>query len=322
MTTELATIPPSTAELDSYMRQAELLSQSALVPAKFRGKPADVLVAALQGRELGWGVTTAMTYIDVIQGVPTISAKGKTALILKAGHSIEEVESSDTRAVVKGTRGDTGKSMTVSYSIEEARKAGLANKDNWKKHTADMLWARAVSRLCRRFFEDVLGGASYDPTEIDEDRAPAASVTPINPQLDASVARHPSSLAKTGEAIDVETGEIVEVVEATPPGDMPPPSPQRQAPDDDEASHKRRMAALHASLHEAWAIPRDFPNRKETEAAAKDTLLASYHVESASDLDPATVSRIIDACKQNPAKVREVCGLPAVWGVYDGDDAA
>jgi hypothetical protein len=316
MSTELATIPPSTAELDSYMRQAELLSQSALVPAKFRGKPADVLVAALQGRELGWGVTTAMTYIDVIQGVPTISAKGKTALILARGHSIEEVESSDARAVVKGTRGDTGRTMTVSYSIEEARKAGLANKDNWKKHTADMLWARAVSRLCRRFFEDVLGGASYDPTEIDEERTPA-TVTPINPELEASVARHPSSqLTATGEAIDTETGEIVDVVEPAKPWAGP------SGDDPDEEAHKKRMAALHASLHEAWAIPKDFPDRRETEAAAKDALLASYHVESASDLDPQTVSRIIDACKQNPAKVREVCGLPSDWQAYEPEPAA
>ena len=288
MSSELATIPPSTAELDSYMRQAELLSQSALVPAKFRGKPADVLVAALQGREVGWGVVAAMTYIDVIQGVPTINAKGKTSLILKAGHTIEEVEANSQRAVVKGTRGDTGASMTVSYTIDEAKQAGLLGKDNWKKHTADMLWARAVSRLCRRLFEDVLGGASYDPTEIDVDR---------DPEPQATV----TELRSTGTAVDTETGEVVDVVEAAPP--------MRSGDDPDQEAHKKRMAKLHAALHEAFAVePGD--KRSEREATAKDNLLASYKVDSASDLTPEQIDTLVKVCKKNPERVRAAAGLP------------
>lgn len=171
------------------------------------------------------------------------------------------------------------------------------------------IWAQDMYFLDRQLDKDAQSGD--------------ATVHPINRELDASVARHPASLAKTGQAVDEETGEIVDVVEPSQLGDMPPPGPTHHAVgDDDEEAHKRRMAALHASLHEAWAIPKDFPNRRETEAAAKDALLAQYKVESASDLDPAAVSRIIDACKQNPAKVREACGLPAQWGAYTGDDAA
>lgn len=320
MSSELAVRPPSTDEMQVYMQQADLLSRSGIVPTKFRGKPADVLVAALQGRELGWGVTTAMTYIDVIQGVPTISAAGRVALIRARGHSITG-EANNERAKVTGTRADNGDSITVEFTIEEARQKGLAGKDNWKKHTADMLWARAVSRLSRRLFEDCMAGCTYDPTEIDEDaEPPSATVTEINPELAASVARHPSSLGDRDvrERVVTGTGEIVDVVEpaAVPfksnllPGvestrDIGTVEPDEKKPDE---AHKKRMAALHASLHETFALPPG-KGRSDKEATAKDTLLAKYGVESASDLTAQQVSALIDRCKKDPASVRAAAGL-------------
>ena len=44
--------------------------------------------------------------------------------------------------------------------------AGLANKKNWKQYQDAMLTWRAVSKLCRVLFPDVVLGAGYVPEEL------------------------------------------------------------------------------------------------------------------------------------------------------------
>jgi hypothetical protein len=58
----------------------------------------------------------------------------------------------------------------VVFDIQEAKSAGLAAKDNWKNYTQDMLYARALGRCIRRYFQDVfLGiGAVYTDGELVE----------------------------------------------------------------------------------------------------------------------------------------------------------
>jgi hypothetical protein len=46
--------------------------------------------------------------------------------------------------------------MQASFTIEDARAAGLANRDVWKAYTEDMLFSRALSRLARRLFSDCI----------------------------------------------------------------------------------------------------------------------------------------------------------------------
>lgn len=168
-------VPTSTSDLDAYMRQAEMLAASTLVPAQYRNKPADILVASLAGREVGMGPWASLTYVVVIQGKATINAEGRVALIRKAGHSISG-ESTPERAVAHGKRRDTGDEMTVEWTIDMAKRAGLANQSSWKNYPEAMLWARAVSQLSRMLFADVLMGVSYDPEELGVQVGPEGEV--------------------------------------------------------------------------------------------------------------------------------------------------
>lgn len=313
---------PSTDEMQVYMEQAKMLASSALVPNNFRGKPGDIMVAALTGRELGMGPIASLQYVIVINGKPTLNAEGRVALIRKRGHSITG-SSTPERAVVTGRRADTGDEITVEWTIQMANRAGLVKNGPWKQYPEAMLWARAVSQLSRMLFADVFLGVSYDPSEI-EDMDGGSNVVPL-----PSVEQRPAiEQTVTGQAVDTETGEIVDVVESSQGDDTPPPGPAHHAVAEpikntvDDETFKKRMAALHASLHEAFAVPKDFPNRAETEKAAKATLLAEYKVESAADLDAASVDRIIKACKEKPEKVREVAGLPADWMAGDAPEPA
>jgi len=96
------------------------------------------------------------------------------ALIRRAGHKIKVVEHTDKECTLEGIRSDTGDTMTVSYTMDDARRAQLVKAGSgWEKYPKDMLWARAISRLCRRLFPDVIGpmyvtGETSEGTEADD----------------------------------------------------------------------------------------------------------------------------------------------------------
>lgn len=141
------------------------LSQSSLVPAVYRKQPNNIVFAAIAGQELGWGVTTAMRFVHIIEGKPTISPEGMLALIRRSGHSVTG-SSNNTMATVRGRRADNGDEMEVSFTIADAVRAKLDKKDNWKMYPDAMLWARAVAVLARRLFSDVFLGVAYVPDEM------------------------------------------------------------------------------------------------------------------------------------------------------------
>lgn len=151
---------------DVLQAQATTLAKSTFVPTAYRNKPNDVLAAGLYGQEIGLGISAALSYIHVINGKPTLSAEGMVALVRSKGHSISGAVG-PTVATVTGKRADTGDSMTVEWTKAMADRAELKS-DTWKKFPEAMLWARAVSQLCRMLFPDVLLGLSYTPEEMDD----------------------------------------------------------------------------------------------------------------------------------------------------------
>jgi len=81
-------------------------------------------------------------------------------LIRMAGHSItKDPKSNDEICILHGRRVDNGDTWTESFSIAEAKRAGLVKHDSgWMKYPRDMLFARALSRLARQLFPDVIKG--------------------------------------------------------------------------------------------------------------------------------------------------------------------
>jgi len=123
----------------------------------------------LYAREIGVPPMQAlMSGMHSIQGKITIAPQLMNSMIRKAGHKME-IDSNEQRCIIKGFRKDTGESCTVSFSVEEARKAGIyKDGGGWAKYPSDMCFARALSRLARRLFPDVIGNA-YVEGEIEDD---------------------------------------------------------------------------------------------------------------------------------------------------------
>ena len=171
------------------------LAESGLLRPALQGKPADVLTVLLVGHDLGLPASTALTKIHVIEGMPSLAAEVQVGLVRGRGHRIVPAEGTDggivrnehghpTEARVTGTRSDNGDTVTASYTTAEALAGGLIGKIRddgsvearskfgkpkpWETATADLLWARACTRLTRRLFSDVLGGVTYTAEELGE----------------------------------------------------------------------------------------------------------------------------------------------------------
>jgi hypothetical protein len=109
-----------------------------------------------------------------------MSARLMTMRIRQGGHMLKLKHLDHEGCTVYGKRTDTGEDMEASYTFQEAKEAGLVKQDgNWMKFRQDMLWARAISRLARRLFPDVIGTA-YVEGEILE-MIPTQSETKIFP---------------------------------------------------------------------------------------------------------------------------------------------
>ncbi len=124
------------------------------------GGQAGIMMTVLAARELGISPMLALNGgISNIQGKLEISARMMNALMRRAGIRISIKESTDDRCVLVGTRGDSGDSATVSYTIADANKAGLVKPGGgWVKNPKDMCFARAISRLARQIAPDIIGG--------------------------------------------------------------------------------------------------------------------------------------------------------------------
>lgn len=189
------------------LQVADLLSKSNLVPKQYRGKPADCAVALMWGEEVGIGAFAAVQYLDVVEGNPTVNADGCNALIRRAGHSLW-FEMGPDKCVAHGKRADTGDEMTVTWTIEMAKTAGLAGKQVWKSYATDMLKSRATTQIARALFADVLMGVKYTPEEAASFAEPELLDTAPDALAQRTVAQPALQAAPDNSNVDANAGLI------------------------------------------------------------------------------------------------------------------
>jgi hypothetical protein len=172
---------PSAQELMVYQTWAKNAVDSQMYRGV--GKESAVMMIMLAAREYGIGPAQALNGgLHIIEGKVELSARVMSALIRRAKHTLQIIESTDQICKIKGTRVDTGEMHTVTFTIEMAQKAGLIKeKGGWKRTPEDMLYARCVSRLARQLFSDVIG-IGYIEGEISDSRANGEVLEPV-PEL-------------------------------------------------------------------------------------------------------------------------------------------
>ena len=156
---------------------------------------AQAAVKVMAGQELGFGPIASMTGIYIVKGRVTLSANLMAAAIKRHPAYTFRVREHTAEVCTIDFLEDGEVIGTSSFSMDDAKAAGLANSETYKKFPKNMLYARALSNGAKWYCPDVFGGAIYTPDEL-------------------------------GEEIDGETGEILNPTAPTP---NPPPNPQGQA---------------------------------------------------------------------------------------------
>ncbi len=258
----LATQQPQQLTLSDKVEMCKLLCDAPdMLPKHYLGKPGNVLVALELGRCLGIEPVVAMMEIYMVNNRPSMSARMMNALVRKAGHSITITSTSDS-ATCSITRRDSPTNATVvTFTKEDAQKAGLLTKDGpWKLYPQRMLESRAVAACVRLAAPDIILGMAYTPEELGDDRAEFVDVLP------AQVVERPAEEPGTSKSYS-----RIRVVDAQPVTETEPapkrtrkkdaaPEPE-QAPQvdaspandwDDNLPSKDNSPASEAAISDAW----------------------------------------------------------------------
>ena len=178
---------PSLDEMKELMEYAKILAQ---VPNYAQlGGPGGIFAILLTAKELDIGLMYALN--GGIYNLPGRSSPKGTVpprfvmgahtmnmMILREGHTIEQLSLNDHECILKGTRGDNGSSLSVKFTLDQAKRAGIVRDYSaWVTNIQDMLWKSALSKLARRHFSDVIGNCygefdfhEADYEEISEDQ--------------------------------------------------------------------------------------------------------------------------------------------------------
>jgi len=197
--------------------QPERGAAQSLLPVAYRGNPANVLIAIGLGKAIGIAPAQALYDIYVVNGRPSPSANLMAALVRRAGHKIRVKGDAESCTATLIRADDPDEPFVATWTIGQARAAGLASKDTWKAYPAAMLRSRAISEVVRMGASECVLGMDYSAEEMAD--VEARDVPTVRA---SSFVRAASAPAEQPAATppDVEPETVVAAVEAERPGDV------------------------------------------------------------------------------------------------------
>lgn len=199
---------PSEHEMMVFDTMAEQAITSKMYGSNYKDK-AGVMMVMLSARELGIQPMQALNGgLNLINGKVEISARMMGALIRKSGHKFKATDSTHNSCTIVGIRGDTGETQTSTFTLAEAQQAGLVKAGGgWAKWPKDMCYARALSRLARQLFQDVIG-IGYVEGEIQASEAEIIIPQEIQPEIE-NVQDQEKKLHEFLELFDLQDRDFV-----------------------------------------------------------------------------------------------------------------
>lgn len=145
---------------------------------------AKAIVKVQAGMELGIPPIASMSGIHIVEGKPTLSA-GLIASRIKASgkYRVLVKKHTDTECVLEFRERVDGAWESVGvteFTMQDAVKAGIGGRTNWKRYPKNMLFARAISNGARWHCADIFTGSVYTTEEIQDDIGIMASDAPAN----------------------------------------------------------------------------------------------------------------------------------------------
>jgi hypothetical protein len=164
--------------MDECVRLAQICAKSGLLPKSFYDDGKDPVAAAFVaiqlGAEVGLSPMTAVQYVAVVNGRPTLYGPAQLAIVQRSGlleifeEGVEFEAGKLAEAWCRVKR--TGRpEKTTHFTWSQASKAGLTNKKGpWQEYPERMMQARARTFALRDHFPDVLLGLAYSTEEMGD----------------------------------------------------------------------------------------------------------------------------------------------------------
>ena len=194
MTNALQTKDESALSGPGMFEQLRAAFQANILPPHVKSVEQAIAIAA-KGREMGFEPYQALEAIVPIQGRYTVGPEALLSLAYRRvpGFVCRVVESTAEKCVV-----DLGRNGVVSfrstYTMEDAKKAGLWEKDNWRKNPVAMLRWRAMGAGLKIVCPDLRCGVpTADEAEEMDARDRLASVQKAGSLDDALAAPAPTT---------------------------------------------------------------------------------------------------------------------------------
>lgn len=123
-------------------------------------KPAEAMLCASLGAAYGWNPLESCQRFHVVKG--NVVMKADVMVGIAKGHPACKyfvcTETTTQAATYETLRAGSPKAESVTFTMEDARRAGVLSNGTWKKYPAQMLRARASSALVRMVYPDVIAG--------------------------------------------------------------------------------------------------------------------------------------------------------------------
>lgn len=228
------------AALDVAIRHAKAIATAGeALPRAYRDRPGAVLLAQEWARARGVDILTAVQTVSFVDGRPIVDATMQRALAQRAGYRVRvEPGSEEATAIVERDGEEVGR---ATYSLDDARTAGLLGKKNWQQNPKAMLVARATTQALRWHAPDVMVGVFSE-----DDTDPVVILEP-------TTAPEPAP-----EADDVVEAEVVPdeppAAPETPSGDADGPPPLWTTREELVEALKAAGATQSAAISEARKI--------------------------------------------------------------------
>lgn len=205
-------------KLNTELRAAETMAQADMLPDRFKGKPANVLVAREIAQAMGEAPWVVMSELYFVGNVPTFSAKYMRSRVRAAGHILRESfdQASQTATCTIIRSDDPDYEHVVSWDMKKAHAHGLGDKGHWKKNPELMLKNRAVSECVRGACNEVMGGVDYTPDEAETMTVQASARRTDRPASGGGAAGVKAALeAKKEPAVDVLSEILADIAQIT-----------------------------------------------------------------------------------------------------------
>lgn len=277
--------------MDDLARLGNMLAQSGYFTDAREAAQAGVKVLA--GLEMGIGAFAAMSGIHIIEGKPSVGAGLMAAAVKRHPKYDYRVKRHDAEACVVTFYEDGEVVGESSFTIEDAKQAGVAFKSRqgyptpWAKNPRNMLFARALSNGVRWYCPDVFDVSTYTPEEL------GAATDDEGNIIDVQHAPAPAPRASVGDlgAPDAEPEPEQEPVEAESEGMFPPDPPEGTL---DEPEPEPVKGDVTASQLKALAVGMKKQGLEDRNVArAFMSWLFNREISSSKELSKGEASRII-----------------------------